>query len=243
MVKTVTKTSGMRPVNATIRTKSLVAEIVGPAGAGKTTLIRAFRQREQEVGAGIRLRRPRYMPLFASDTLALLPTLLRMTQVRQTPSYKELVRMVYLTVSRRVIQQQATSSPKAIILDQGPVFQLAWLQSFGPGSRQSPDFEEWWNSTLRQWTSVLDLVIQLDAPNADLLKRIRARNSWHKIQEQPEQRAYLFIEQYRACYGRIISEMMAHGQLKVLCFDTTEATANQIVDEVLTAVQTVRQES
>ena len=142
--------------------------------------------------------------------------------------------MVYLKAGLHVLGQQASNNDMVTILDHGPIYRLAWLRAFGPDITTSQLYKGWWDNLLNQWIATVDIVIWLDAPNAILLERIRARDSWHTIKETCEQEAYEYLMQYRTALEQIIAESVTDGQVMLLRFDTNQESIEQIVDMVLT---------
>ena len=144
--------------------------------------------------------------------------------------------MVYLKAWPRVLTQQAWNNGTVILLDHGQVFKLATLLAFGPDKLRCEDFEKWWNSMLKQWAYTLDTVIWLDAPDTLLVERINRRSQRHVVKGQSEQEAYGFLARYRASYEEIMAELRANGGPTLLQFNTSQASIEQIVDEVLATV-------
>ncbi|MGH7454266.1 MAG: hypothetical protein ACRENG_23125, partial [bacterium] len=63
-------------VNAISERRPLVVELVGPPGAGKTTILRMLCQRNKKILPGIRLRKTMYILLFISKIFYWLPIFL-----------------------------------------------------------------------------------------------------------------------------------------------------------------------
>src|SRR3989337_1789490 len=112
----------------------LIIELVGPAGAGKTTLSRALKRRSEriQIGAEIELRKIKYIPVFVRNALLLLPIILRRWHYSRWFTWEEIKYLIYLKGWPRVLKQQAAQGGDAILLDHGPVFKLATLNGFGP---------------------------------------------------------------------------------------------------------------
>ena len=148
--------------------------------------------------------------------------------------------MVYLKAWLHVLGQRASNNDRVIILDHGPIYRLAVLREFGPEISKSQPYKRWWASLLHQWTATLAIVIWLDAPNAILLERIRARDHWHTIKDKCEQEAYEYLTHYRTALERILAESVTDRQLTLLRFDTNQETVEQIVEKTLTTFDAVR---
>jgi shikimate kinase len=224
--------------NTTREKPSFIVELVGPAGAGKTTLLRALSQRNQRilVGTRLRVRRIEHIPFFVRNVVLLLPTLLRQYGQSGSLTRQEIEVMAVVKGWHRVLGQQASNHRTVIVLDQGPVFKLAWLHELGRESLKSHTIERWRDSMLKQWAPVLDMVIWLDAPDTILLERIDARDKAHLVKGESEQDVFEFLARCRAAYEHVISMLMAKSDAPgVLRFDTAQEPLDQIVDKVLAA--------
>jgi shikimate kinase len=221
--------------NAVKPNSRLIAELVGPAGAGKTTLARVLGQRDENilVAADLELRKIGHLSIFVANVPLLLPVLLRRCQASRWFTWDEIKALGYLTGWPRVLRQEATNNRTAILLDHGPVFKLATLNAFGPDRLRSQAFEKWWHTMFVQWASVLDLVIWLDAPDTVLAERINRRRQRHAVKGKSEREASRFLAHYRASYEQILAKLTAYGGPRLLQFDTSQVSIEQIVDEVL----------
>jgi len=228
---------GLPDNNAIKPSPSLIVELVGPAGAGKTTLSRVLSQRDEKIltGAEIELRKLEHIPIFFGNVPFLLPMFLRRYQPGRSFTWEELKYLVYLRGWPRLLSHQALNNGTVILLDHGPVFKLATLNAFGPARLKSHDFENWWRDMLYQWSCTLDLVIWLDAPDTILMERINNRDQRHAVKETSEQEVANFLACYRASYEYILTKLKANGRPNLLQFDTNQASIEQIADGILVA--------
>lgn len=213
-----------------------IVELVGLAGAGKTTLGRALAQHDAKitVAADLELRKKEHVPIFVGQVPFLLPLFLRRCR---RPSrwftWDEIKAMTYLKAWPRVLSQQASNDGTVILLDHGPIFKLATLNAFGPERLKSPGFEPWWQNMFKQWAFTLDIVIWLNAPTNILVERINARNQRHVVKGRPEEEVYNFLRRYQTSYEQVMAHLTAYGKPMLLQFDTNQVSIEQIIDEVL----------
>jgi shikimate kinase len=212
--------------------RPLIAELVGPAGAGKTTLSQALRRQDEkiQVAADLELRKLEHLPIFVGYAPFLLPVFLRRCRPGRRFTWDEIKAMVYLRGWPHVLRQPATNSETTILVDHGPVFKLATLDAFGPERLKRQCFEKWWHTTFKQWASTLDLIIWLDAPDTILVERINARSQRHAVKGKSELEAYSFLARYRISYDQILAKLTADGGPALLQFDTSQASIDQIAN-------------
>jgi len=184
------------------------------------------------IAADLELRKMAHIPIFVGHAPSLLPALLRGCRSTRGFTWDELKAMVYLKGWPRVLRQQALHSGTAILLDHGPVFKLATLNAFGSERLKGQGFEQWWNSMFQQWACTLDMVVWLDAADTNLLERINTRSQRHAVKGKPEPEASQFLARYRMSYEQILAQLTAYGRPTLLQFDTSQASIEQIVNEV-----------
>jgi thymidylate kinase len=223
----------------------LIIELVGLAGAGKTTLSRALQRRSDriQIGAEIELRKIQYLPVFIRNALLLLPIILYRWHYSRWFSWEEIKYLIYLRGWPRILKHQAVEDGGAILLDHGPVFKLATLNGFGPVRLQTKGFGSWWNNMFRQWASIVNIVIWLDAPDPILEKRINSRNQRHAVKGRSEFEVLHFLARYRASYEQILAKWATYEEPILLKFDTSQTTIEQVADEVLRAINSYHEES
>lgn len=218
----------------------LLVEIAGPAGAGKTTLVRTLSERRTGIRLGLGLTRFDKIPFFIGNTFSLLPTYLRHYRGSRWFNWRESRSMVYLQASLHVLQKKAPDSGSVTLLDHGPIYRLATLREFGPEITTSRQYQTWWADLFSRWAATLDVIIWVDAPNAVLLNRIRGRDRWHMVQQQAETDAYEFLTRYRKTMKRLIARSASNHRQTVLRFDTSREPAEQIADRILMTFDSIR---
>jgi deoxyadenosine/deoxycytidine kinase len=217
--------------------KAQVVEIVGPAGAGKTTLYQALNSRTESIRLGNfpDVRKIPDAPFFISNGIQLIPNLLRIDREdsRQL-TRREFAWMTILSGWSALLRNEKKSGSRSIILDQGPVYLIAEMQLFGPGYLRQKAAECLWQNFYYRWRTTLDMVVWLDATNEVLLNRIRTRQQEHIMKTEPAAIVYEFLDRYRSEYEFILSILTAKmSGLKVLRFDTGCQKPQEIMNQFL----------
>jgi len=207
-------------------------ELVGVAGTGKTTLLRALKQRQPGLQTDLRIGQQIRLKLLIRHVLRFLPAFLAKRDRGRWLSWDELRAMGELEGWQRLPSPR--SSPR--VFDHGPIFRLVQLQEFGPPLVARPDFGAWWTGVRQSWARALDLVVWLDAPDDVLLPRINTRDQRHVVKHQPEATAVDFLTRYRRGYDKLLREMEGERQLRVLRFDTSRVVPERIADDVVLAL-------
>ena len=225
-------------------THTLVVEIIGPAGAGKSTLSATMAMRAE----GALLSEPpdprtwRNLPFYARNLVASLPVIARMSlptlpegHISREPIASVAILngwSMTLSAGRAKPTRAPTDAPRLILLDQGPLYMLAELHGRGPLGllRQT----QWWDAMYTRWAGVLDGVVRLDADDAVLIPRIRAREMDHRIKlmSDPEGRRYL--SQWRGALSYTLAHLVyCSPELLVLPHDTSGHPPDALADLIL----------
>ena len=220
--------------------RPLMVEILGPAGAGKTTLASSLCQRKDNIvvaeipGA----RTVRNAPFFASNGLALLPMFLRQPAGGRRLTWREIKMMIHVNGWYDLLYQSAPSEKNVVLLDHGPVYRVVALSEFGPQITKSKNFLDWRDKTLALWSSHLDLVVSLDAPNHILANRINNRATPHVVKGRSEQEINAFLTRFRTTYEETISHLERLDDApRVLQLDTHKESQAHVSDSVLRTIE------
>jgi deoxyadenosine/deoxycytidine kinase len=229
--------SGVSKLNRGGQKTPRVVEIIGPAGAGKTTLGRMLNNYQDKICLSDfpNVRKIGDAPFFIRYGLGLVPTLHRIYQrsSRQLRR-REFAWMSILMGWSSVLQKDAKHCSKVIILDQGPVYLMAEMREFGPEYLRDQKADKLWQSLYYRWANTLDVIVWLDASDANLLERIRTRDQEHVVKNELASTVFEFLARYRRTYKEIISMLEANTSgLRVLRFDTGRQQPKEIADHLL----------
>lgn len=119
------------------------------------------------------------------------------------------------------------------VFDQGPVFMLTRLYASGVEAIEDERVRRWWDAMIQRWAATVDKVIWLDAPDTELVQRIRTREKWHLTKEQSEQDAYEFLRRFRSTAEVILLRLGCVTGPRLVEFDTSRLGVNEIVDTLL----------
>ena len=215
---------------------SRIVEIVGPAGAGKTTLYRALSHHNQSVQPGNfpDVRQLSNLPFFFWNSLQISPALLGLPKNNS----RKLTRreLAWLSILRGWPDKldQGLDQNKIIVLDQGPVYLLTETSEFGPDYLREQIAKKFWDGFYSRWANALDMIIWLDTADIDLLNRIRTREKEHIIKNESAETTFEFLARYRKAYDRIITNLTTiNKNLKVRRFDTAKNTTEEIAIQLL----------
>jgi len=208
-------------------------EILGVAGAGKSTVARLLGEGSGFARAEfIHTRKPSHLLQVARGIPRLMPILLAGITRRPRISWPELKLLVYVTRWPLFLGRRRPAPGTVLLFDQGPLYALVRLQAEGKGFSTRPAFESWREEMLERWASELSVVIWLDAPDPVLWSRINERSQGHRTKGEEAEAGHSFIARYRRSFDVLLRRMEELGGPEVRRFDTSTATAEQIVRAV-----------
>lgn len=190
------------------RDRAVIVELVGPAGAGKTTLARGVSAVDATVRSGLSLwGLPRRRLL--RSAVSLLPTIVGAGLDRSRLRAGEIAQMIRLGALRQVVEDES-SRHRVLLLDEGPVFALSWLDMFfARNGDQVP--AAWRRRVIEDWAKLLDVVVFIDATDITLANRIRTRDKPHMVKDLPDAEIFGFSAGFRRAFERAIAELAHAG--------------------------------
>lgn len=214
-----------------------VAEVLGPAGAGKTTVVRALKKqiaiRDEFLASW-----PDKLRVLGSITRELMPAYMREWTGSRGFNLEEFRRLLRVMTLHRALKQASFTDGTIAIIDHGPICMLGMVQAFGPMFVSSRQFARWWDAAINLWSGTLDMVLWLDAPDTTLVQRINLRKDRHVLKGKSFQQASMFLQRCRLSYELILSEMKVRGGPVVLRFDTGNVSTDDIVNQLLHVLAT-----
>lgn len=212
--------------------RPLVVEIVGPAGAGKTALLRTLRE-DPRIRAGLRIERLRHLFELVVHTTAIAPAAVALLDEGPGPFWAGLRHFVRLRTFPRAIARAAAEGPGLILLDEGPIFSLGRLSVFQRANQGGGRLARYWHAEVNRWANLLDGVIWIDAADSVLAERIRTRRKEHRIKSGTDTEVTGFLNRYRVAYREIMGALAASGSVRVVEIDTASVTTAQQAERVM----------
>jgi hypothetical protein len=175
------------------------------------------------------------LPLLGNG-VQLLPTLAGFWWDSRSLLWNESRHMVRLTTLYRQVNADATGT-RMVLFDEGPVFALAWLRGFGHESLRRDTASHWWAVTLSRWAETIDVVVVLDASDAELAQRIKARSTWHEVKEASVPEITLWMARFRTALEWVLAGLTANGGPQVIRISSDQYRPDHIAEQVESALQ------
>jgi shikimate kinase len=211
--------------------RSTVVELVGLAGAGKTTLARELVTSDPSVRLDLPPSRARSALAQAAGVAPFVLPHLRGSRGGGWFTRDQVRGLGYLRTWRAALGRVGPE-PRLLLLDHGPLFRLAQLDAFGPPVAETAAFRRWWEARVEEWAGRLDLVVWLDAPEELLVRRIRGRDQKHVLRTADDDASLEFLARYRASYERVLARVREISPGAVLTLRTDTAAPPALAVEV-----------
>jgi deoxyadenosine/deoxycytidine kinase len=214
--------------------RSLVIELLGPAGSGKSSLARELAARDDRIHAGLKLERWKYAWPVTRRLAGFLPAWAVGRPHDRWFDRRDMRSIARLETWSEALQKDRALGERATIFDHGPLYRLARLREFGPAVTRSERFTTWWQGSLRYWLNTLDLVVWLDASDAILVQRAGSRGHWYLRGEDSLADKQEFLARYRRAFDEVLDGTAARP--RILRCRSDERPVDAIADEVLEAI-------
>jgi hypothetical protein len=205
-------------------------ELAGPAGAGKSSLSAAL-VRRVDAKPGAIWGQP-VTPLLVNGA-QLMPTFGGLWRHSKSLLWGETRHMVRLQTLQRSLQHRESRSGEVLVFDEGPVFAMAWLRGFGHRTLREQPSADWWQTTLREWASLIDAVVVLDAPDRLLARRIRTRPHEHEVKDFPDHEIVRWMARFREALEWVLAELTRQGGPVVIRLSSEGQSADCIAEKLL----------
>jgi len=228
-----------RPVSkkGTLSAKSFIVELVGPPGAGKSTLAQEIIRKRSAVRAEFfpYFRNARHIPFFAVNMLLSLPFLLRLQAAPGRPTSRDIALITILSGWSRVLRRSHSGAQPLVVLEEGGVCLLSKLRAFGSRAiLHGKTADRWWENTYRKWAHTLDLVVCLDPPLSILHRRLQEREPPHETHELPCGAALEYLERIRTAQQQVIAALRQQSsEIQLLCFNSEVVAPASICEATL----------
>ena len=216
--------------------RAVIVELVGPAGAGKTTLAAGVSATDRTVLSGLSLwGLPRRDLMRSAVSLAPTVAAAALGGSKSRLRGGEIAQMIRLGALRRAVSREAQRH-RVLLLDEGPVFALSWLDVFF--SRNSDRVPAAWRRrVVADWSRLLDVVVFIDASDVTLAERIRTREKSHMVKDRSDAEIYGFSAGFRKAFDRVIAELARAGHLIVDALNTDRLPVEQSASRLLSTLK------
>jgi hypothetical protein len=214
--------------------RPFTAEIIGPAGSGKSTLTGLLRSRDTTINTGLSIW-GLSLPLLAAGTFSSLSDLIALFG-RGSFTLEDIKLVIQINALRRLLRREAAKGYRALLLDEGGVFGLAKLRAFG-GDDAASDSISWMTGLFNQVGTTLDAVIWLDAPDAVLARRIRERDKPHRTKDLSEVEIFEHLARYREAFERVMAELTERNSVRVIKFRTDREPLEEIANQIMSGAR------
>lgn len=217
----------------------LVAEVLGPAGAGKTTLVKVLVHQHPALSPVEGYRSLRLAPTYARVAAVRAPLLWTASRGTANPT-RWINWMIRLECSDRVLQgsRPARRHHGVVLFDQGPVYSLMRLLPEPAMRTVVPDdpYSRWWQRMLNRWAGLLDVVIVVDARDDVLLERIQSRPKWHPVKDLAPDQARALLADHRARCDTVTAALGVTAGPKIVRIDTSDLLVTESMASCLEAL-------
>ncbi len=211
--------------------RPLVVELVGPPGAGKSTLARLLAERDSRIRAGLGVDAVS-TPRLAASAMHTLPTIVQLCRSTAGLPWAESRQLIRLHALGDSLDHTAVNGKRVLLVEEGPVLVLSWLQVFCPATRDDPVLTRWREQALARWGATVRLVLALDAADDVLRARIRTRTKPHPVKHGSDREIDEFIASFRTAFTDVLAALRSRGT-DVAVLRTDDEPLPRLAEQVL----------
>ncbi len=211
-------------------------EMVGVAGTGKSTLLRALNRRNAQIQELDPPNKLRYLPSILRVIFRWLPLYLWKYRRSRWFTLEETRKLGYLDVWLDYVHSEIKARNLIVVLDPGSICWLVALRDFGPELTKDAQFRNWWEERLDRWARGLDVIIWMEAPIELSLQRVMGRDEEHEAKSLTSEAALREFDRYRLSYIEMVPEMSRRGGARLFHYRSDEVSTEQMADEIIAAV-------
>jgi thymidylate kinase len=208
-----------------------IIEIVGLAGTGKSTLVRALQKRNEQIKI-FPLPKTWFYGSLTKRAPLWLPIWFQSRGSARGFTREELISLGCIDTWLPFIQRKISTNQDIAIMEPGSVYWLTKLQGFGWKSTGQSRYQCWLQNKFEQWSAAVDVMIWLDAPEELCLKRVLGREQWHDAKAMDSEDILERFRGLRKSYEQIILKMVSKRPRKVFHFLTDQISTEEILDRI-----------
>lgn len=211
--------------------RPFTAEIIGPAGAGKSSLLDVMRKRDDSIRVGLSIWRLPFS-LLVQAGLSSMPGILMSLAGKFSVDDARLI--IQIHALQKLLSRESAKRYSALMMDEGGLFGLAKLRVYGEANNSAP----WVKDLFDNVAPTLDAVIWLDAHDSILARRIRERRKPHQTRDWPDREIAQFLARYRQAFDDVVTELVQRNQVRVMKFRTDQEPLEAIASQILATAAT-----
>lgn len=211
-----------------------VVEIVGVAGAGKSTLSRAICQHHLgcRLAPFLDVGKLAHTPYVLHSLTRLAPIVVVGLSRKPRMSWREIKLVIYINEWPRYIARSCRPGQSMFVLDQGPIYALGRLEAMSKPFIRSTSYRRWRLQMTETWAKKLTRIVFLDAPDPVLIERIGGRSQPHETKGKLPEVGYEFIGRHRRAFDHIVASIKMAGGPEAHRIDSAGRAPDELAAEV-----------